>query len=145
MESFRTVIPRRLRATALLLLLISLACKGPEAAPKAPAHLTVHFLDQDAVVGLDRPLPGAWAFMDAGLWRDLDTVWTGSEGRAAVGRTAPQWVLLKDPDGGIHRLKLSDAPDTVRGSASSDRGEAEDQAEGLMFVWLWFSQVFVRR
>ncbi|HEU4950472.1 MAG TPA: hypothetical protein VFT46_00895 [Holophagaceae bacterium] len=132
------------RAAILLLVLLGLACKGPEAAPvpKTPAHLTVHFLDQDAVVGLDRPLPGAWAVMDAGMWRDLDTIWTGLEGRAAVGRTAPRWVMLQDPEGGIHRVELSNAPDTVR-SEPYDREDAEDQATGLFLLWLWFSHVVV--
>jgi hypothetical protein len=131
----------------ILALLTGLACKGPEAAPvaKSPVHLTIHFLDQDAVLGLDRPMPGAWAFMDAGLWRGLDTVWTDREGRAAVDRTAPQWVMLKDPEDGIHRIKLGDRPDPVRGSTPSDREDTEDQAEGLLFIWLWFSQVFVNR
>ena len=124
-----------------------LACRQPEAAPtaKAPAHLTIHFLDQDAVVGLDRPRPGAWAFMDAGLWRDMDTIWTGPEGRAAVGRTAPRWVMLQDPDGGIHRIVLSDAPDPVRSTKSLEREHAEDQAEGLFIIWLWLGQVFGSR
>ena len=135
---------RRLLLAAFLL--TAFACKGPGAAPMpGTARLTVHFLDQDAMLSLDRPLPGEWAFMDAGLWRDLDTVWTDQEGRAAVDRTAPQWVLLRDPQGGVHRIKLSDRPDPVRGSTPPDREDAEDQAEGLMIVWLWFSQVFVRR
>lgn len=130
----------------LALLLALLACKGPEAASaaKAPAHLTVHFLDQDAVLGLDRPQPGAWAFMDAGLWRDLDTLWMGPEGRAAVGRTAPRWVMLQDPGGGVHRVELSNEPDTIR-SSPSDRESNEDQAEGLFVVWLWLSHVIVGR
>lgn len=128
------------------LLLALLACKGPEAAPaaKAPAHLTVHFLDKDAVLGLDRPQPGAWGFMDAGLWRDLDTIWTGPEGRAAVSRTAPRWVMLQDPEGGVHRVELSNEPDTIR-SSPSDRDSNEDQAEGLFILWLWLGQVFVNR
>lgn len=135
------------RAAFVLAVLMGLtACKGPQAAPgsKAPARLTVHFLDQDAVVGLDRPQPGAWAFMDAGLWRDLDTVWTGPDGRAAVGRTAPRWVMLQDPEGGIHRVELSNEPDTVR-SESYDQDSKEDKAEGLLIVWLWLSQVVVGR
>lgn len=135
------------RALLLLAMVLALlACKGPEAAPaaKAPAHLTVHFLDQDAVLGLDRPQPGAWAFMDAGLWRDLDTIWTGPEGRAAVGRTAPRWVMLQDPGGGIHRVELSNEPDTIR-SSHDDRDGNEEQAEGLFIVWLWLSHVIVGR
>lgn len=123
-----------------------LACKGPEAAPsaKAPARLTVHFLDQDVVVGLDRPMPGTWAFMDAGLWRDLDTIWTGPEGRAAVGRTAPAWVMVQDPEGDLHRVELSNERDAIR-SSPEDRDSNEEQAEGLFFLWLWLGQVFVRR
>ena len=126
------------------LLAACLACHKPEAAPAA-AHLTVHFLDQDAVCGVDRPQPGAWAFMDSGLWRPLDTVWVGDEGRAVLGRTAPRWVLLKDPEGDIHRVVLSDAPDEVRSSKSPDRGNAEDQAEGLFITWLWLSHVIMGR
>ncbi len=134
---------------ALLLLAMAmglLACKGPEATPaaKASAHLTIHFMDQDAVLGLDRPQPGGWAFMDAGLWRGLDTVWTDREGRAAVGRTAPRWVMLQDPEGGIHRVELSNEPDTIR-SSPLDRDSHEEQAEGLFIVWLWLGQVFVNR
>lgn len=148
MEPLRGII-RPLGILALgAVLLLSLACKGPQADPavKAPAHLTVHFLDQDAVVGLDRPLPGAWAVMDAGMWRDLDTIWTGPEGRAAVGRTAPRWVMLQDPEGGIHRVELSNAPDTIRSSPYDrpyDREDAEEQATGLFLIWLWFSHVVV--
>lgn len=134
------------RAAILLLVLLGLACKGPESAPvpKTPAHLTVHFLDQDAVVGLDRPLPGAWAFMDAGLWRDLDTIWTGPEGRAAVGRTAPRWVMLQDPEGGIHRVELSNGPEAVD-SDPFDRDNPEEEATGFFLLWLWLGQVFVHR
>ncbi len=120
-----------------------LACRKPEAAPM-PAKLVIHFLDQDAVVGLDHSQPGVWAFMDAGLWRDLDTVWTGPEGRAAVGRTAPRWVMLQDPEGGTHRVELSNESDTVR-SEPNDRDSKEEQAEGLFILWLWLGQVFVRR
>lgn len=135
------------RLLLALSLLAALACKGPQPAPlpKAAAHLTVHFLDQDAVVGLDRPMPGAWAFMDAGLWRGLDTVWTDQEGRAAVGRTAPAWVMLRDPEGGVHRLKLHDPPEAIPDTARPDREDADDQAEGLLILWLWFSHVFVGR
>lgn len=146
MEPLRGII-RPLGALALgAMLLLALACKGPltDLAAKAPAHLTVHFLDQDAVVGLDRPLPGAWALMDAGLWRDLDTIWTGPEGRAAVGRTAPRWVMLQDPEGGIHRVELSNESD-ARSSDPFSREDEEDQATGLFLLWLWLGQVFVHR
>ena len=130
-----------------LALLAGLACKGPEAAPapKAAAHLTVHFLDQDAVVGLERPEPGAWAFMDAGLWQGLDTAWTDWEGRAAVGRTAPHWVLLKDPKGGIHRVVLSDETDMVQRRETPGQGQVEGQAEGMFILWIWLSHVIVDR
>lgn len=126
------------------LLAAGLACRKPEA-PPTPAKLVVHFLDQDAVVGLQQPMPGAWAFMDAGVWRPLDTVWSDAQGRAVIGRAAPRWVMLQDPEGGIHRIVLSDAPDTVRGAGPTDREDAADQAEGLFFLWLWLGQVFVNR
>ena len=127
-----------------MLLAACLACRKPEAAA-TPTRLVVHFLDQDAVCGLQRPIPGTWSFMDAGIWRSLDTVWSESEGRAVIGRTAPRWVMLEDPEGGIHRVVLSDAPDIVRRQGSTGREDAQDQAEGLFIVWLWFSQVFVGR
>ena len=129
---------------AFAMLAASLACRKPEAAP-TPAKLVVHFLDQDAVVGLQQPMPGAWSFMDAGVWRPLDTVWSDAQGRAVIGRTAPRWVMLEDPEGGFHRIVLSDAPDTVRGQGPSEREDAEDQAEGLLIVWLWLGQVLVNR
>jgi len=121
-----------------------LACRQPEAAP-TPAKLVVHFLDQDAVCGLQHPMPGAWSFMDAGVWRPLDTVWSDTQGRAVIGRTAPRWVMLQDPEGGLHRIVLSDAPDSVRSQGPSDREDAQDQAEGLLIVWLWLGQVLVNR
>lgn len=83
--------------------------------------------------------------MDAGVWRSLDTVWSESQGRAVIGRTAPRWVMLQDPEGGIHRVVLSDAPDAVRSQGPTGREDAEDQIEGLFIVWLWFNQVFVGR
>ena len=127
-----------------VLLAGGLACRKP-VITAAPARLVVHFLDQDAVCGLQRPLPGAWAFMDAGVWEPLDTVWSDGHGRAVIGRTAPRWVMLQDPEGGLHRIVLSDAPDTVRGAGPTDREDAADQAEGLFFLWLWLGQVFVNR
>ena len=145
MEPFGRIAGALRRATLPLALLAGLACKGPETAPKAPAHLTVHFLDQDAVVGLDRPMPGAWSFTDAGLWQGLDTAWTDHEGRAAVGRTAPHWVMLKDPEGGIHRIVLSDEEDTVRSRERPDRDQADEAAEGLFITWLWLSRVITGR
>ena len=127
-----------------VMLAACLACHKPETAP-TPAKLVVHFLDQDAVCGLPQPMPGAWRFMDAGVWRPLDTVWSETQGRAVIGRTAPRWVMLEDPEGGLHRIVLSDAPDAVRSQGHTEREDAEDQAGGLLVVWLWFEQVFVNR
>jgi len=118
-----------------------MACRKPEATP-TPAKLVVHFLDQDAVCGLQQPMPGAWSFMDAGVWRPLDTVWSEAQGRAVIGRTAPRWVMLQDPEGGIHRVELSNEPDTVR-SEPYGRDSREEQAEGLLLVWFWLSHVVV--
>ena len=44
--------------------------------------------------------------MDAGLWRPLEVLWHpgGLRGTGVVPRTAPQWVLLRDPEGEIHRI-----------------------------------------
>ena len=147
MEPFGRIVGRLRRVTLPLALLAVLACKGPEAAqaPKAAARLTVHFLDQDAVVGLDRPMPGAWSFMDAGLWQSLDTAWTDQEGRAAVGRTAPHWVMLQDPEGRIHRVVLSDGDDALRSRETLDRDQADEQAEGLFIAWLWLNRIITGR
>lgn len=146
MEGFRKFVGN-LRRTALpftlLALLGTLACRKPAPAPSA-ARLTIHFLDQDAVVGLDRPVPGAWSFMDAGRWTPMDTIWTGADGRAVVGRTAPKWVMVQDPEGSVHRVELSNAPDAIR-SDPTDRESAEDQAAGLFVAWLWFSRVLTGR
>lgn len=131
------------RLLLALALLGTLACRKPAPTPSA-ARLTIHFLDQDAVVGVDRALPGAWSFMDAGRWTAVDTIWNGGEGRAAIGRTAPKWVMLQDPEGAIHRIELSNAPDAIRADPY-DRDSAEDQAAGLFVVWLWLSQVITGR
>ena len=128
-----------------LALIGGLACRRPAPAPPPnAARLTIHFLDQDAVLGVDRPLPGAWSFMDAGRWASVDTIWNGPEGRAAVGRTAPKWVLVQDPDGGLHRLELSNAPDSIP-SHPDAREYSEDQAAGVFFLWLWMSHVLTGR
>ncbi len=131
------------RILLALALLGGLACRKPAPTPSA-ARLKIHFLDQDAVVGLDRPIPGAWSFMDAGRWTPMDTIWTSAEGRAVVGRTAPKWVMVQDPEGAIHRVELSNAPDAFP-SNRSEREDTEDQAAGLFFAWLWFSRIITGR
>lgn len=123
------------------LLVVGLGCRKAEVAPPAPIQLTVHFLDRDARLGLaSAPPEGAWAFMDAGLWRPMDVLWKPgrARGSAVVPRTAPSWVLLRDPEGEIHRIELDPL------EAEGDLGERLDPEErdwlasvGLLWVLSW--------
>jgi len=125
----------------LLLLPFALACHRPRVEPPAPVQLTVHFLDRDAGLGLPVPAPeGAWAFMDAGLWRPLEVLWKAgrTRGSAVVPRTAPSWVLLRDPEGEVHRIEL----DPLEGGGElGERLDAEERewlaSVGLLWVLSW--------
>ena len=131
-----------MRSLLLLLLLVAgLACRKADSVPPAPVQLTVHFLDRDARLGLAAPAPeGAWAFMDAGLWRPLEVRWKPgrTRGGAVVPRTAPSWVLLRDPEGEIHRIELDPL------EADADLGDRLDPEErewlaslGLLWLLSW--------
>jgi hypothetical protein len=133
------------RFAFMLLLIAGLACGRPEAAP-APASipgpkLVVHFLDKDAALPLpSRGADGSWEFMNIGAWEHLDVRWTERGGDAAVGRTAPDWLLLRDPAGEVHRLVLhGPGPGELR-----DREESLDRDDrdalmllGLIWVFSW--------
>lgn len=147
---------RRILAAPLVLLGL-LACGRPEAAPAAAANpssakqapaaqVVLRFLDQDAVLPLEAPpshAPG-WAYMDAGAWSPLELRWTPGpppQGLGAVGRTAPDWVLLKDPEGEVHRIVVKGpGPDELR-----ERGERMDPEDRDELVLLGIGWVFVLR
>lgn len=135
-------------------LLLSLDCRAPRAQmPAVPpaAILHVAFTDGTAAVGLDRlPPPGSWEWMDAGRWAPLPLVWEGkTRARAELSRTAPDWLVLRDPSGGVHRLVLMERPDPVpMPSPGGMRGnpEMDDEARGALAVLglVWVLS-FVRR
>jgi hypothetical protein len=130
-----------------------LSCAHPLASPhpEPSAILRIAFTDGTAEVGLDRrPPPGAWDWMDAGVWAPLPLVWDGeTRAQAQLSRTAPDWLVLRDPNGGIHRLVLQERPDPVAmPSPGSMRGtrDMDDEARGALAVLgLAWVLSFVRR
>ncbi|HJU84266.1 MAG TPA: hypothetical protein VJ600_08645 [Holophagaceae bacterium] len=126
---------------ALLLLLTAVACHRTETAPAPiPPHaLVVHFLDQDGVLPLDGPSGGDWSFMNMGAWDRLEVRWKegGNRGDAVVGQVAPDWLLLRDPSGDIHRIVLRQPePEAIR----EDRDphyDPEDEALAFWFGLAW--------
>lgn len=98
---------------AVLALVACLGCRPPEPRPLPQARLVVTFLDQDALLELTtRPVAGPWRLMNAGLWEPLPVRWregVPDRGSAVVGRTAPDWVLLEDPSGEVHRVVMRGA------------------------------------
>lgn len=131
-----------MRALLLLLILLSAtACRRPEPVSLPPrARLVVHFLDLDAELGLPAtPPPGGWAYLDAGAWRTLEIQWGpgGDRGSALVPRTAPTWVLLRDPTGEIHRIVMREDPEP---SLRTDRLEEEEREWLATLGLLWLLQ-----
>ncbi|HJW34931.1 MAG TPA: hypothetical protein VJ505_16395 [Holophagaceae bacterium] len=135
-----------MRWILLLLLLLLPGCRPAEPVPPPPvARLTLHFLDQDGELRLQRiPAEGVWAYMDAGVWRPLDLLWKegGRRGIGVVPRTAPIWVLLKDPEGEIHRIVMWDEPDLVGPRVD---GLADEEREWLTAVGLLWVLQWIRR
>ena len=136
---------RRLMMPLLLLVLLP-GCRRPALQP-APAgeRILVRFLDRDASLALPVATePGTWHFMDAGRWEPLDLRWKPGRPRigvAAVGRTAPDWVLLEDPAGDIHRIVLrGPGPEALRErNAELDPEDAEALAFfGLLWALSWY-------
>lgn len=123
------------------LLFSALGCRKAEVLPPALVQLTVHFLDRDARLGLSGPpAEGAWAFMDAGLWRPLEVLWKPgrTRGGAVVPRTAPAWVLLRDPEGEVHRIELDPLEPAGDLGGRLDPEEREWLASvGLLWVLSW--------
>ena len=134
-----------MRLAVAFLLLSLLACRGPEAAPAtavASPRLVVHFLDKDAALPLGKaPTTGSWAFMNVGLWDPLDVRWKDGNGSCAVGRTAPDWLLLRDPAGEVHRLVLQGPRPEELGDGRGDHLDPDDRdllvLMGLAWVLSW--------
>lgn len=135
-----------MRWILLAVLLMMPGCRRAEPLPSpAAARLALHFLDLEGELRLPRlPAQGAWAFMDAGAWRPLEVLWK-EEGRRGIGvipRTAPAWVLLRDPEGEIHRIVMWEEPD--RGAARWD-GLADEEREWLASLGLLWVLQWIRR
>lgn len=121
-----------------------LGCRKPEPLAPPQARLVVRFLDRDAVLDLAAvPEAGSWRFMNAGMWEPLEVRWKpGSPriGAAAVGRTAPDWVLLEDPARDTHRVVMrGPGPEELaRRNERLDPSEREALALlGLLWVLGW--------
>lgn len=122
----------------MLVLSWGLACRNPEASAPVQARLIVRFLDRDAVLDLPgTPEMGPWRVMNAGLWEPLEVRWKSGApriGGAAVGRTAPDWVLLEDPTGETHRVVLR-GPGPEELQERNQRMDS-DEREALAFLGL---------
>jgi hypothetical protein len=125
---------------AAVLMLGLLACAKPQATPDAKpaaAKVVLRFLDMDAVLPLEAAPSQAsgWAYMDAGQWAPLELRWKPGpppEGEGAVGRTAPAWVLLRDPEGEVHRIVVKGpGPDELK-----ERNEVMDPDDRDMGILL---------
>jgi hypothetical protein len=109
---------------------------------KAPpqARLIVRFLDRDAVLDLTaEPAVGDWHWMNAGLWELLEVRWKPGApriGAAVVGRTAPDWLLLKDPDQEIHRVVLR-GPGPEELDRGNNRMDPDDRDALSLLGMLW--------
>jgi hypothetical protein len=138
-----------------LALMGMMAClKPPQAAVAAarPAvELRIEFTDAVAIIGLEAlPEPHRWQWMDMGLWSPLTlSVPTPGHAVAKVPRTAPEWLLLKDPSGGVHQMVLGERPDPVPMPMpgrlrESDRLSDEDRSALVVIGMIWVLS-FTRR
>jgi hypothetical protein len=127
-----------------LLLLVGFSCRKP--APMAPpqARLMVRFLDRDAVLDLaEAPSGATWRLMNTGTWEPLEVRWKPGNprmGAAVVGRTAPDWVLLEDPNQDIHRVVMrGPGPEELaQRNQRMDPGERDALAFlGMLWVLSW--------
>lgn len=129
------------------LLAVVPGCRRPVPPPPVLAHLMVRFLDRDAVLALGTPpVPGPWRLMHAGLWEPLEVRWKDgapARGAAVVGRRAPDWVLLEDPAGEVHRVVLG-GPDPADLETRNDRLDPEER-EALAFLGLLWVLGWTRR
>lgn len=125
----------------MALLLLDSGCRTPELVAPPQARLVVRFLDRDAVLNLTTlPTEGPWRLMNAGLWEPLDVRWKGGlprVGAAVVGRTAPDWVLLEDPDRDTYRVVLQGpGPEELARRNERMDPEARDALAMLGVLWV---------
>jgi hypothetical protein len=123
-----------------VLLVIGFGCRKPELVVPPQTRLIVRFLDRDAVLDLAAvPSEGPWRLMNAGAWEPLEIRWKPGApriGAAVVGRTAPDWVLLEDPDQDTHRVVMR-GPGPEELARRNERMDPEERdALGLLGV-LW--------
>jgi hypothetical protein len=100
----------------------------------------VRFLDRDAVLELPSlPGEGPWRLMNAGLWEPLEIRWKPglpSIGAAVVGRTAPDWVLLEDPDLDTHRVVMR-GPGPEELAVRNERMDPQERDALALLGLLW--------
>lgn len=124
----------------VLLLVAGFGCRKPEPVAPAQARLMVRFLDRDAVLELAvPPAEGPWRLMNAGLWEPLEIRWkpgTPRIGAAVVGRTAPDWVLLEDPDQETHRVVMR-GPGPEELALRNERMNSEEREALALLGLLW--------
>lgn len=130
-----------------LLLLVGMGCRKPELAGPPQARLIVRFLDRDAVLDLATvPPEGFWRLMNAGLWEPLEVRWKPGGtwiGAAAVGRTAPDWVLLEDSVLDTHRVVMrGPGPEELR---ERNQRMDPDEQDALAFLGLLWVLSWARR
>lgn len=139
-----------MRCLALLLCFLALiGCRRADPVPAGPpvARILVLFRDGEVVLHLPTPPPsGAWEIMDLGVWASLPLDWS-HDPRLGVGRQdreAPSMVVLRAPDGTVHRKELRPHPDLVRTREHLDRGDQLDPDDreflvtlGVLWVLSW--------
>lgn len=136
-------VPMRLLLVASLLL-VGFSCRKPEPMAPPQARLIVRFLDRDAVLDLPAASPdGPWRLMNTGAWEPLEVRWKPGMpriGAAAVGRTAPDWVLLEDPAQEVHRIIMR-GPGPEELTERNQRMDPDEQDAlaflGLLWVLSW--------
>jgi hypothetical protein len=129
---------------AVVLVLTGFCCRRPEPVMPAQARLMVRFLDRDAVLELPiLPADGPWRLMNAGLWEPLEIRWKAGLprlGAAVVGRTAPDWVLLEDPDQETHRVVMR-GPGPEELAVRNERMDLQERDAlsllGVLWVLSW--------
>jgi hypothetical protein len=131
-----------MRAALLLLLLALPGCRRPVSGPPAVAQVLVSFRDRDVLVPLPAaPPPGPWQIMDLGLWSPLAVAFDRDPrlGLARQDRVAPDSVLLRAPDGTLHRKDLRPLQEPTD---PEDRLAPEDRdfltVMGLVWVLGWW-------
>ena len=125
---------------AVVLVLSGFGCRRPEPVMPPQVRLMVRFLDRDAVLELATlPAEGPWRLMNAGLWEPLEVRWKPGlprVGAVVVGRTAPDWVLLEDPDQDTHRVVMR-GPGPEELALRNERMDPQERDALAMLGLLW--------